>query len=48
MWQLAVLLLAGLLAVAVALASTPTGQAFLDVLGARLDDFVFWLQGLFT
>jgi len=48
MWQLAVLLLAGLLAVAVAIASTPTGQAFLDVLGARLDDFVFWVQGLFT
>ncbi len=48
MWQLALLLLAGLLAVAVAIASTPTGQAFLDVLGARLDDFVFWLQGLFT
>jgi hypothetical protein len=31
----------------VAVAATPTGQAWLEVLDARFDDFVYWLQGRF-
>ncbi|HJU97647.1 MAG TPA: putative cytokinetic ring protein SteA [Jiangellaceae bacterium] len=46
-WTLVVLLVAGVLAVLVAIIATPTGQAYLDVLGSWWDRFVFWLQGLF-
>ncbi|MGN6332625.1 MAG: putative cytokinetic ring protein SteA [Motilibacteraceae bacterium] len=46
--QLVVLVLAGLLALVVALAATPTGQAALGVLRGRWDDVVFWIQELFT
>jgi uncharacterized membrane-anchored protein len=46
-WTLVVLLVAGVLAVLVAIVATPTGQAYLDVLGSWWDRFVFWLQGLF-
>jgi uncharacterized membrane-anchored protein len=44
-WLLLALVAAGLFAVAVAVAATPTGQAYLDVLGSWWDRFVFWLQG---
>ncbi|HEU4676117.1 MAG TPA: putative cytokinetic ring protein SteA [Motilibacteraceae bacterium] len=46
--QLVVLVLAGLLALVVALAATPTGQAALGVLRGRWDDVVFWVQELFS
>jgi uncharacterized membrane-anchored protein len=46
-WTLVVLLVAGVLAVLVAIVATPTGQAYLDVLGSWWDRFVFWLQRLF-
>ncbi len=45
--QITMLLLVGLLAVVAALASTPSGNVLLGLLGARWDDFVSWLQGLF-
>jgi uncharacterized membrane-anchored protein len=46
-WTLVLLVVAGVLAVVVALAATPTGQAALDVLGSWWDRFAFWLRGLF-
>jgi uncharacterized membrane-anchored protein len=46
-WTLVLLVVAGVLAVVVALAATPTGQAALDVVGSWWDRFVFWLRGLF-
>ena len=45
--QVAVLLVAGLLALFVALTATPTGTATLGLVGARWDDLVSWIQGLF-
>jgi hypothetical protein len=42
------LLLSGLLALAVALASTPAGQEWLDGSEGRWNDFVYWFQGLFA
>ena len=47
-WQLMLLLLSGLLALAVALASTPAGQEWLDGSEGRWNDFVYWFQGLFS
>lgn len=41
------LVLAGLLAVVVALAATPGGRALLGVLAVRWDDVWAWLEGLF-
>lgn len=41
------LVLAGLLALVVALASTPGGRAFMGVLAVRWDDFWAWIGGLF-
>lgn len=46
-WLLVLFVVAGLLAVAVAVVATPTGQAYLDVIGSWWDRFVFWLQGFF-
>ena len=46
-WQVALLIIAGVFALVVALASTETGRSFLEYLGSRWHDFVFWLQGLF-
>jgi uncharacterized membrane-anchored protein len=43
-WQLTVLALAGLLAVAVALWVTPGGQVFFTLLGARLHTIWTWLS----
>jgi uncharacterized membrane-anchored protein len=45
-WTLVLLLIGCVLAVIVALAATPTGQAYLDVLGSWWDRFLFWLRGL--
>ncbi|MET0740978.1 MAG: putative cytokinetic ring protein SteA [Candidatus Nanopelagicales bacterium] len=47
-FQVLLLVLAGLVALFVALASTPTGERWLDVAQARWDDFVYWFQGLFS
>lgn len=44
---LVLLVVAGVLAVLAALMSTPTGEAYLEVLRSWWDRFVFWLQGLF-
>jgi uncharacterized membrane-anchored protein len=45
--QLAMLVLAGLLALAVALAATAAGQTLYALVGARLDDAFFWIGRLF-
>ncbi|SPT54174.1 Thiamine pyrophosphokinase [Actinomyces bovis] len=45
-WQLGMLALAGLIALWVALASTPAGQTFLGLSGALWDDLVNFLRGL--
>jgi uncharacterized membrane-anchored protein len=47
-WHLVVLLLAGLLALGVALAATPMGQAWLEFGSIRLTDLFYWLRGLFS
>ena len=46
-WTLVLLLVGCVLAVIVALAATPTGQAYLDVVGSWWDRFLFWLRGLY-
>ncbi|HLR85387.1 MAG TPA: putative cytokinetic ring protein SteA [Nocardioidaceae bacterium] len=46
MWQLLMLLVAGLIAIGVSIFATPAGQEWLDVLQARWDDFTYWIQGL--
>jgi uncharacterized membrane-anchored protein len=46
-WQILALLLCGLLAMLVAMAVTPAGQATFGLLGARWDDLTSWIQGLF-
>ncbi|HEU4489835.1 MAG TPA: SteA domain-containing protein, partial [Jiangellales bacterium] len=46
-WTVVLFAVAGLLAVTVAVAATPTGQAYLDILGSWWDRFLFWLRGLF-
>lgn len=46
-WMLAVLVVAGITAVVAALYSTPTGQAYLDIVGSWWDRFYFWVKGLF-
>jgi uncharacterized membrane-anchored protein len=45
--QLTLLVLAGLLALGVALASTTAGQTLIGLTAARWDDFVSWLGSLF-
>jgi uncharacterized membrane-anchored protein len=46
-WHLLLFLVSGLLALMVAIGASPTGREWLDVLDARWDDFVYWLQGIF-
>ncbi|WP_197682988.1 putative cytokinetic ring protein SteA [Jiangella sp. DSM 45060] len=46
-WMLAVLVVAGITAVVAAMYSTPTGQAYLDIVGSWWDRFYFWVKGLF-
>ena len=45
--QLTLLVLAGLLALGVALASTAAGQTLIGLVGARVDDLVSWAGSLF-
>jgi uncharacterized membrane-anchored protein len=45
--QLTFLVLAGLLALGVALASTAAGQTLIGLFGARVDDITSWVGGLF-
>lgn len=45
--QLTLLVLAGLLALGVALASTAAGQTMIGLIGARIDDMTSWVRGLF-
>ena len=47
-FQLALLALAGLAALAVALWATPGGQALVQILGARLDGILSWFTTLFA
>jgi uncharacterized membrane-anchored protein len=46
-WHLLLFLVSGLLALMVAIGASPTGREWLEVLDARWDDFLYWLQGLF-
>ncbi|MEP7034887.1 MAG: putative cytokinetic ring protein SteA [Actinomycetota bacterium] len=46
--SLGVMLLVGLFALFVALASTPAGTTMLQLVGARLDDAWSWIVGVFT
>ncbi|MGL5859463.1 MAG: putative cytokinetic ring protein SteA [Angustibacter sp.] len=45
-WQVLLLVACGLLALVVALAATPSGQAFLGLVGARWDNLVSWVGNL--
>ncbi len=47
-WQMMLLLVAGLLALAVAIAATPTGQGWLSVIDARWHDVVYWVRSYLT
>jgi len=48
LWELVLVLLAGLVAVAVAVAATPTGQQWADDLGAALRPLLDWIEGFFS
>jgi uncharacterized membrane-anchored protein len=47
-YQLVILAVAGLFALGVALAATEGGQTLYSLIGARLDDVVFWVKGWFV
>ena len=47
-FQLVLLVVAGLLALAVAMAVTDGGQTFIQILGARLDDTLRFFTALFV
>lgn len=47
-WPVLLVLLAGLVAVGVAVGITPVGQDWLDSIGDRLTDLGSWIKGLFT
>lgn len=47
-WPVLLLLLAGLLAVAVAVGATPVGQEWAEALAARAGDLRTWIEGLLT
>ena len=46
-WLVVLFVVAGLAAVVAAMFATPTGQAYVDIIGSWWDRFTFWLQGLF-
>ena len=48
LWHLALVLLAGLVAIGVAIAATPVGAQWWDDLSAALSDLFHWIQGLFS
>jgi uncharacterized membrane-anchored protein len=47
-WPVLLLLVAGVVAVVVAVGVTPVGQDWLDTVGDRLTDLGSWIKGLFT
>lgn len=47
-WQLIILAIAGLLAVAAALFATAAGQTLIGLIGAQLDGFFGWIHSLFA
>ena len=47
-FQLALLAVAGLAALAVALWATPGGQALVQIVGARMDGMLSWFTALFA
>ncbi len=48
LWPVLLILLAGVLAVAAAVAITPVGGEWFDSLGDRIDDVRTWIEGLFS
>jgi uncharacterized membrane-anchored protein len=48
LWHLALVLLAGFLALGVAIAATPVGDDWWSSIGGALTDVLDWIQGLFT
>jgi uncharacterized membrane-anchored protein len=48
LWHLALVIVAGLLALAVAIAATPVGEQWWSSIGGVLSDALDWIQGLFT
>ena len=48
MWPVLLILLAGVVAVLVAVAITPVGGDWFDSLGERIDDARTWIEGLFS
>ncbi len=48
LWHLALVLLAGLIALGVAISATPVGGGWWEDLQAALSDLFDWIQGLFT
>jgi uncharacterized membrane-anchored protein len=47
-WHLVLVVLAGLLALGVAVAATPVGEEWWSSIGGALSDVLDWIQGLFT
>jgi uncharacterized membrane-anchored protein len=48
LWHLALVLLAGLVALGIAIAATPVGAAWWDDLAGAFSDLLDWIQGLIT
>ncbi len=48
LWPVLLILLAGVVAVVVALGVTPVGSDWFDSLGDRIDDLRTWIEGLFS
>ena len=48
LWHLVLVLLAGLVALGVAIAATPVGEQWWSSIGGALSDVLDWIQGLFT
>ena len=47
-WHLVLVVLAGLIALAVAIAATPVGEEWWSSIGGTLSDVLAWIQGLIT
>jgi uncharacterized membrane-anchored protein len=48
LWHLALVVLAGLVALGVAVAATPMGEEWWSAIGGALSDVLDWIQGLFS
>nr|NIS33817.1 hypothetical protein [Actinomycetota bacterium]NIU68643.1 hypothetical protein [Actinomycetota bacterium]NIW30486.1 hypothetical protein [Actinomycetota bacterium]NIX22895.1 hypothetical protein [Actinomycetota bacterium] len=46
-WTVVLLVIAGVVSVAFALWVTPAGEAYLEVIRSKWDEFEFWLRGIF-